>query len=124
MRRSLRLPGLILSLLLLPMLAAAGNVYVRALTFFAKESVTVGATSIGLTVATFAPAGQSAASYAFITVETDQARCHLHGAAADTTGHLFNVGDAMELHGTNTLAQLRCIRVTTDATLRVSYARP
>ena len=63
------------------------------------------------------------ATFALITVETDQIRWRADGGAATSASHLANNGDVIELQGTNAVANFRAIRVTADATIRMSYAR-
>ena len=102
------------------------NLWGHPYDFFADESVTVGAASTALTAATFTPTtALGPAQFALITVETDQVRIRFTGdAAAAGATHLLNVGDSAELHGLQNIRNFRAIRVTGDATLRVSYGRP
>lgn len=104
------------------------NELVIARDFFARESVTVSSSSIGLTAATFAPGTRATpathAQFALMTVETDQIRWNaVPSTDADSSDHLANNGDVIELHGINCIRNFRAIRVTGDATLRVQYAR-
>lgn len=106
------------------------NVAVHAIIrdIFARESVTIGASSTALTAATYAPGTTAAptphASWVLITVETDQVRWNaVPDTDADANDSLLNVGDALELHGINNIRNFRAIRVTGNATLRVQYAR-
>ena len=95
--------------------------------FFATETLTIGGTAVGLTVAIYAPATavapQQPASYAVITVEGDQVRFWPTGDPTATLGILLNVNDMVELHGVNEIRTFRAIRVTNNATLQVAYAR-
>ena len=83
-----------------------------------KESITVSSAALPLTA-------NLADSYsdALITVETDAVRFWLDGTAPTASlGHKLDVGDVLVLTGRAELDGFRVIRVTTDATLRVSYA--
>ena len=65
---------------------------------------------------------QPRAEGVLITVEGDQIRWRDDGTdPTDTEGHLANPGSTIELDGRNRVEKFRAIRVTTDATLRVSY---
>ena len=94
--------------------------------FFTYEAITVAGTALSLTRATYEPTtvGQPNAKYALMTVETDQIRVTFDGTTTPTAtvGHLLNVGDTIELHGQNNIKNFQAIRVTTSASLRVSYA--
>lgn len=98
------------------------HIRTTALDFFAHESITVSSSSIGLTAATARKTNGTSAQHALITIETDDIRVYFDGTAADSSGHLFNDGDVIEIWGSNAIANFRAIRVTNDATLRVSYA--
>lgn len=100
-----------------------GMEIVLSRSIFTEESITVGVTSVGLTAATFAPANAIEARYALITVETDAIRWYASGTAADASGHLTNNGDVIELQGNENVRNFRAIRVTANATIRVSYGR-
>lgn len=83
-----------------------------------NESLTVSTTSLPLTASI-----AEAYNYALITVETDAVRFWLDGSAPTASvGHLLNVGDSVLLEGRAEVDRFRVIRVTADATLRVSYA--
>lgn len=86
--------------------------------------LTIGATSTALTEATYDPDPGPQASFALITVETDQIRWWADGSTPTSTwGHLANSGDVIEIHGQGAIRNFRAIRVTTDAAIQVSYAR-
>lgn len=86
--------------------------------YSAKETLTVSSTALPLT----ANLAESR-THAFITVAADAVRFWLDGTAPTATvGHLANVGDTIVLTGRAELDGFRVIRVTTDATLSVSYA--
>lgn len=107
-------------------MANVGTHYV-ARDFFAFESVTVTGTAGGLTAATYAPGTTvtpaSPASFALITIEADQIRWRADGGTATSASHLMQVGDTIELQGTNAVVNFSAIRVSGNATIRVSYAR-
>lgn len=64
------------------------------------------------------------AERALITVETDQIRWTYDGTApTSTVGHLAEAGDAIELLGYENIVKFRAIRVTNNATIRVTYDR-
>jgi len=95
----------------------------RDLTAFAYEDITVD-TAIGFTAATIAPATFGPAHRAFVTVETDQIRWTVDGTTPTSTkGHLAEVGDYIEIEGIANIKAFRAIKVTNNATLRVSYSR-
>lgn len=80
------------------------------------ESITVSNTAIGVTAAKIPNH-----NYAFVTVETDQIRFRVDGTDPTASeGHLFEAGDTFELMGGRAIINFKAIRVTTDATLRVS----
>lgn len=85
--------------------------------FFDFESLTVGSTSVDLAQK------NNGADYALITVETDQIRWNAADRIAVATNHLASVADVIELEGSQNIKGFRAIRVTADATLRISYGR-
>lgn len=100
---------------------------------FGFEKLTVSSVSVGLTSSKYNVTqstdslgnsiGRKIAKFATITVEADQIRYRLDGTAPDsTTGHLLNVNDVLMLSSEDDIRNLRMIRVTTDATIQVSYA--
>jgi len=103
---------------------------------FNGEVLTVSNVSKALTSATYAPvvtgtpSSQTRADYAYITVETDAIRwwpctgtnCTI-GAPTATQGHLQPLGSSFTVWGFANIQNLRMIRVTTDATIQVSYYR-
>jgi len=100
------------------------------LTAFASESVTVSTSAVGLTAASYAPAGQQAARQAFITVESDEIRYWLDGTApTSTVGHFASTTppeNRIVLNSLSDITNFRAILDTGaggDATLRVSYFR-
>ena len=81
------------------------------------ESITVSSASLPLTAAE-----ADAFDHAVITVETDSVRFRMDGnAPTASVGHKLDPGDTLVLDGRMELDKARFIRVTTDATIRVSY---
>ena len=63
------------------------------------------------------------AEFATISVEGDQIRYRLDGNNPDTTtGHLLNPNDVLFLNSGADIMRFRAIRITSDATIQVSYA--
>jgi hypothetical protein len=91
------------------------------------ESITISSTALGLTAANYsyestATLSKKKADRALITTETDQIRWTCDGTTPDAdTGHLSNAGSVLELEGYDAIRLFRAIRVTGDATLKVSY---
>ncbi len=92
---------------------------------FAYEAITVGATAVGFTTATFLPSNARAATRAVITAETAQIRFRWDGTDPTASeGHLLEIGDSYPIEGTQNLRQFKAIRTgATSATLRVTYER-
>ena len=84
-------------------------------------------TAVGLASATPAMTGKTQG--VIVTVETDQVRWRADGTAPTSTeGHLMNTGDVLSFDSwtsnqnwRSVLTAIRFIRVTTDATLKISY---
>ena len=97
----------------------------QELTAFAYEDVTVATVSIGFTEATYSPATFGKAHRAYCTVETAQIRFTYNGTAPTTTlGHIAEVGDVIDISGTDNVAAFRAIRTgATSGTLRVTFER-
>jgi hypothetical protein len=103
---------------------------------FDGETLTVSNSSKTLTSSVYnptitgVPSFNSRADYAVVTVETDAIRwwpctgalCTV-GAPTSTTGHLVPLGGSFTVWGFGNIQNLRMIRVTTDATIQVSYYR-
>lgn len=87
---------------------------------FAKESITVSSTAVGLTAATYTSGGRIA-NCAILTVETDSLRWFADGSTATSSAHLAAVNDVIVLRHAAAVARFSAIRVTTDATVRASY---
>lgn len=82
------------------------------------ESITVSSTAIGITGALITAIK---ANRAIITVETDQVRWRIDGTdPTSSEGHLLSAGDVLTLISTHDLNAFRAIRVTGDATLKVT----
>ena len=83
-----------------------------------KETITVSSTALPLTASI-----AENFNYAFITVETDAVRFWLDGSTPTASaGHKLAAGDTLILNGRDEVDKFRVIRVTTNATLFVSYA--
>lgn len=93
------------------------------------ENVTVSNSAIGLSASKYGPIEHATlpirtmARRALITVEGDQIRWTTDGTTpvGATTGHRANVDDVITLDGFDAIRLFRAIRITADATLRVSY---
>lgn len=94
---------------------------------FAHESVTIDNTSGGkaLTSGTYAPTGARTAQRALLSLEVAQIRFTYDGTAASATvGHLMEIGDRLELVGSNAIAAFRGFRTgAASGTLKVTYER-
>ena len=91
------------------------------------EAVTVSNTAIGCTVAklTFTPTLGNArkAHEIHVTVETDSIRYRFDGSdPSATVGHLAAAGTVISLKGPHNLARFKMIRVTTDASVKITYS--
>lgn len=103
---------------------------------FNGETLTVTNASKALTASVYnptitdVPSSQSRADYAVVTVETDAIRywpctgalCTI-GAPTSTSGHLVPKDTQFVIWGYSNIVNIRMIRVTTDATIMVSYYR-
>lgn len=103
---------------------------------FDGEKLTVSSVSKALTSSVYnptitgTPSSASRADYAVITVETDSIRwwpctgslCTV-GAPTSANGHPVTAGGSFSVYGYANIVSLRMIRVTTDATIQVSYYR-
>jgi hypothetical protein len=88
------------------------------------ESITVSSTALGFTLATAFPDGLPGADMAVVTVETDAIRHWSDGTAPTATvGHKQAADSSYVVYGQACLRQHLMIRVTNDATVRVSYYR-
>jgi len=91
---------------------------------FDYESLTIGATAVALTSATYAPTGAIAVKRAIITVETASIRFRIDGTNPTATeGHRAKEDDIIILDNKDDIVNFRAISVTNDATIRASYKR-
>lgn len=95
---------------------------------FAYEAITVSSAVKTLTEATYNPATSNEdsprAKRALITVETDQIRYTYNGTTPTSSiGHLLSAGDVLSLNGYGNIKRFKAIRVTTDASIKVTYER-
>ena len=90
---------------------------------FSYEAITVATVAIGFTASKLVPDSATPPGQAFVTVETASCRFRMDGSdPTSTEGHLLQVGDSINVTGTQNLYNFRAIRDTaTSATLRVSY---
>lgn len=86
----------------------------------AYESITVAATAIGFTAATYDNAFKAS-----ITLETAQIRFRVDGTAPTSAeGHILDVAQSLEIEGKENIANFRAIRTGgTSGVLKVSYER-
>ena len=88
------------------------------------EQITVSSTSIGFTSSKYAPSGESPADMAIVTIETNAIRYRDDGLAPTASvGQLVSSSTSLTVCGLNSIKTVRFIRVTSDATLDVSYYR-
>lgn len=91
---------------------------------FAFETLTVSDTALGPTAATITPATGMEATYGLFTVKDDDVRFRFDGGdPTASVGHYLEDGQNLEIHGKENLANLKFIRVTTDAKVSCTYAR-
>ena len=79
-----------------------------------------------LTPATYAPNAQTpgGAEVAFITNYGNAVRYFYDGTTPDaSTGHVLPDGGILTLTGQNQISQFKCIRLSADSTLTVTYER-
>ncbi|MDO9465247.1 MAG: hypothetical protein Q7J67_08130 [bacterium] len=89
------------------------------------EAITVD-TAIGFTVAKIMPtSGQfinMACQEVFCTLETDNIRFTIDGTVpSSTVGHLLKVGESLTISNADDIKNFKCIKVTTNASLKISY---
>jgi len=100
-------------------ISVAGNFAI-----FDHETITVSSTSIGATASKINPGGGGNAYYALFTVETVDVRFWLDGTApTSTVGTKLSVGQNLEIHGKENIANVRFISTGADATLQANYGR-
>ena len=89
---------------------------------FDYESITVSSTAVSLTETT-RKSGDDTAHKAFITIEDDQIRWRVDGQdPTSSEGHLQNPTDTITLSNSSDIRNFRAIRVSSDATIRVTYS--
>jgi hypothetical protein len=104
--------------------APGGCTNAPSLTPFAFETITVGATAVGFTATVYAPTGAVPADMAVVTTEDDAIRYREDGVdPTAAVGHVIAVDTAFTACGVQSIRNIRMIRVTTDASLSVSYYR-
>jgi hypothetical protein len=91
------------------------------------EAVTVSSTAIGCTVAklTYTPTtGQARLAHEIhVTIETDSVRYRFDGGTPTASvGHLATAGTTIALKGPANLAKFLMIRVTGDASAKITYS--
>ena len=83
---------------------------------FGYESMTVSTTAVGITDSV-----RSGRDRALITVETDEVRFRTDGGAPTSSeGHIAAAGSSIVLDSAEELVNFLAIRVTSDATLKVT----
>ncbi len=88
------------------------------------ESVTVGASAIGLTAAKYLPSDEQHAREAVCTVETNPVRFRVDADPSATEGELLNTGDSVTLDSIEDIRRCKFIRTGgASGTLKVRYAR-
>lgn len=95
---------------------------------YAFESITVSSTAVGFTPTTYTVAegatGQRRTpAWALVTVESQSIRYRTDGGnPTASVGHLLTAGDALVLDHPRDVQMFRAIRVSSDATIQVTYA--
>jgi hypothetical protein len=93
-------------------------------TAFNFETLTVGASAIGPTVATIWPASGFEATYGLFTVETNTVRYRMDGTdPTASVGHPLYADQNLEVHGKENLRNLKFIQVSGGATVSCTYMR-
>jgi len=91
-----------------------------------SEAITVGDTPIGFTAAQIKPTTGDflgkVCQEVFCTLETDQIRFTLDGSVPSATSlHLLEVGQNLTIKNPSDIAGFRAHRVTSDASLKVTF---
>lgn len=88
---------------------------------FAYEAITVSSAAIGLTLSTWNVNAREHS--ALLALESNQIRYTLDGSTTPTSsvGHLMNIGDSLILENSDALKNFKAIRVSGDASLKVTY---
>lgn len=88
------------------------------------EQVTVSTSAVGLTAAKVTPTTGHPAEYVELTVEDNDVRCTVDGTTPTATvGHLVKKDTRLALVDHAVIAALRCIRVSADAKVSVTFYR-
>lgn len=90
------------------------------------ESITVSNSAVTLDLTKVQPATPARnAERVVIDIETDQIRYTYDGGTTPTSsvGHLAGPGDRIVMNGYGNIRRLKMIRVTADATIKVTYER-
>ena len=93
---------------------------------YATETLTVSNTVQVLTPATYGPSAATpgGAETAFITNYGDAIRYFYDGTTPDaSTGHVLADGGILTLQGQNQMSNFKCIRVSGDSVITVTYER-
>lgn len=92
---------------------------------FAYESITVSSTAQKFTKATYdTDEDPQRARKALVTVETAAIRYRVDGTdPTSSEGHKLGVGDVLTILGYGNIKRFRAIRVSSDATIKVTYER-
>ena len=100
----------------------AGSCTSDTVNAYTGETITVSTVSIGFTAALYNQGEQ--AQSALVTIAGDSIRFWPNGQTPTASvGHLVTAGTPVEVCGFSNIAKFRMIRVTTDATVTVSYFR-
>lgn len=96
----------------------ASKVTIMGLVPFAHEVITVAASAVGLTSATYLDA-----KGAEMTLETGQIRIWLDGTdPTATVGHLVEIGDTVALNSAAQIANIKAIRTgSTSGSITITY---
>lgn len=95
---------------------------------YAFEKITVSSSAVGFTSATYtvaegATGPRKTPAWALVTVETNSIRYRTDGSdPTSTDGHLLTAGDALVLDHPRDVQKFKAIRVSSDATIQVTYA--
>ena len=101
-----------------------GHWFGKELKAYNFETLTVTNAAKKFTVAKLSEAGYENAIRAVVTVAGDSIRYRLDGTdPSDTVGHIAYASETIVVEGTTNLTRFRMFRVTTDATVTVTYER-
>jgi hypothetical protein len=119
----------VLSLLLLLCLPLPGRAQCPGVTTqlvpFATEQLTISSAPVPLTASVYKPSGTTA-NVAMLSVEGGMIRYKVVGAPTSAAGHPVSgtPPQTITICGFDSIAAFKAIRVTTDATVTVTYYRP